>query len=108
MSGATSERATTWTYGSVSVLISGFVYPVVTHWAWSDRGWLHYGDGNGIGYRDFAGSGVVHVVGGTASLCAVYLLGPRMGRFVDGKPSRSIASHSIPLVTLGGSTYPWC
>ncbi|KAK0060326.1 ammonium transporter 1, partial [Biomphalaria pfeifferi] len=87
-----------------------FIYPVVTHWVWTPEGWLTQGltyEINGvnetIGYHDFAGSGVVHVVGGTASFFAALFLGPRIGRFhkETGTVIR-IRGHSVPLAALGG------
>ena len=49
-----------------SVIITGFVYPPVTHWGWHEKGWLLVGDGE-VGYKDFAGSGIVHVLGGVCA-----------------------------------------
>ncbi len=89
---------------------SGFVYPVVTHWAWSSNGWLAQGidvsyDNRTvhISYRDFAGSGVVHLLGGTSALVGASFLGPRIGRFHPGKHGISvdIKGHSVPLAALG-------
>ena len=60
----------------------------MSHWVWSDNGWL-----SSLGYSDFAGSGPVHVLGGTCSLVAAVLLGPRIGRF-DGK---EMPGHSTPV-----------
>ena len=56
-------------------LDAGLVYPPVSHWAWDGDGWL-----NQLGYMDFAGSGVVHFVGGTCALVACILVGKRRGR----------------------------
>ena len=73
------------------------MYPVVSHWAWDADGWLAL-----KGYTDFAGSGVVHLTGGTCALVGTYLMGPRLGRFDnDGKP-REMPGHSVPLAGLGG------
>ena len=72
------------------ILILGFqilIYPPIAHWCWHDLGWLKV-----RGFVDFAGSGVVHTVGGFASLIGCILLGPRKGR---------LEAHSIPLVVLG-------
>ncbi|XP_070551457.1 putative ammonium transporter 1 isoform X1 [Ptychodera flava] len=101
VSGAMAERTEFGAYMIYSFIITGFIYPVVSHWAWSEEGWLYVGPGNGITYQDFAGSGVVHMVGGTAALVGAAVLGPRMGRFVDGKPV-DISGHTVPLVALGG------
>nr|KAG5700295.1 hypothetical protein BaRGS_002641 [Batillaria attramentaria] len=94
----------------VEVLVAaGFIYPVVTHWVWSD-GWLAKGGDYTIdnktvtvGYQDFAGSGVVHVVGGVAAFVGALLVGPRIGRFhADTKTVVGIRGHSVPFAALGG------
>ena len=88
----------------------GFVYPVVTHWAWSPEGWLGQGINVlyqnktiTIAYRDFAGSGVVHLLGGTAALVGAAFLGPRIGRFHLAKKDVHVdlKGHSVPLAALG-------
>ncbi len=56
------------------------MYPVVSHWAWDSSGWLSQGI-NGVAYKDFAGSGVVHLLGGMSALAGAAILGPRIGRF---------------------------
>ena len=53
-----------------SLFITGFVYPVVTHWGWTSEGFLY-----AAGYRDFAGSGIVHLLGGVAALTGAFFLG---------------------------------
>ncbi|XP_013379842.1 putative ammonium transporter 1 isoform X2 [Lingula anatina] len=102
VSGAMAERCEFIAYFAYSFVITGVVYPIVTHWAWSSSGWLAVGI-DGIAYKDFAGSGVVHLLGGTAALVGAILLGPRIGRFdsIDGKPN-DIPGHSVPLAALGG------
>jgi len=72
----------------------GLVYPIVTHWAWSEEGWL-----SKLGYQDFAGSGVVHLLGGVCALIGAIMLGPRMGRFESNKALNedSLAGHSTPV-----------
>lgn len=69
-----------------SILLSGWVYPVIVHAVWSPRGFLSAFAPNpllGVGVVDFAGSGVVHLTGGTTALFAAIILGPRRGRFTD-------------------------
>ncbi|XP_072034506.1 putative ammonium transporter 1 isoform X2 [Amphiura filiformis] len=101
VSGAMAERTDFMAYLIYSCVITGFVYPVVTHWAWDGSGWLANGP-DGIAYQDFAGSGVVHMVGGTAALFGAAILGPRIGRFdANGKP-KPIEGHTVPNVALGG------
>lgn len=78
-----------------AAVVAGVVYPVVGYWKWGG-GWL-----DDMGFYDFAGSGVVHMVGGFAGLAGAVLLGPRIGRYTpDGKPI-AIPGHSLPLATLG-------
>ena len=74
------------------------MYPFVAHWAWkAEIGWLTTN-----GYHDFAGSGVVHILGGSIALVACYLVGPRMGRWdKHGRPP-TMPGHSVPLQSLGG------
>jgi Amt family ammonium transporter len=92
-----------------SVFLAGFVYPVVAHAAWSNNGVLSITNVNpflDIGSVDFAGSGVVHVTGGTTALFATLVLGPRRGRFFDaqGEPLETPApfpGHSVALQLLG-------
>ncbi len=95
ISGAMAGRVKFTSYLIYTPFITGFIYPIVTHWVWSSNGWLAE-----LGYFDFAGSGVVHMLGGTCALAGVIVLGPRLGRFVDGKP-RSIPGHSLTLGALG-------
>jgi len=73
--------------------MTGFIYPVVVYWTWSGNGWLTEG-----GYSDFAGSGIVHLTGGSAALVGAALVGPRAGRWE--KPE-SFAPHNMGLVVLG-------
>ena len=90
----------------------GWVYPVVTHWTWHDDGWMKliYCTGtvdegtsvDCVSYRDFAGSGIVHVFGAVCAIVGCYFIGPRQGRFAEnGKPS-DMTGHSVPLAALGG------
>jgi ammonium transporter, Amt family len=78
-------------------------YPIFGGWTWGG-GWLSQLGNNlelGFGYVDFAGSGVVHAMGGTAALAGAIVLGPRIGKYgADGKP-RTLAAHSIPMAGLG-------
>lgn len=72
--------------------IPGITYPIVSRWVWSDEGWL-----NRLGYSDFAGSGAVHLFAGTCSFVAAYLMGPRIGRFGNGRYSTPPPGHSLPV-----------
>ncbi|NLX04632.1 MAG: ammonium transporter [Phycisphaerae bacterium] len=94
VSGCVAERMRFQAYLIYSVLISMFVYPIVGHWVWGG-GWLSQ-----LGFTDFAGSGVVHAVGGFAGLVGAMMLGPRIGKYSrDGRP-RVLAGHTIPLAAL--------
>jgi ammonium transporter, Amt family len=93
VSGAVAERTAFNSYLIFSVLITAFIYPVFGSWAGS--GWLE-----GLGFIDFAGSTVVHSVGGWAALAGAMVVGPRAGKYIDGKP-QLIKGHSLPLAALG-------
>lgn len=93
VSGAMAERTDFRAYMVYSIVITAFVYPVVSHWGWDSAGWLAQG-----GYIDYAGSGIVHSVGGTAALVGAIAVGPRIGAWEDG----GIKGHSTTLVALGG------
>ncbi|KAJ8023646.1 Ammonium transporter 1 member 2 [Holothuria leucospilota] len=104
VSGAMAERTDFKAYMIYSVVITGFVYPIVSHWAWDGNGWLYQGvvvRNETIGYQDFAGSSVVHMVGGLAALVGAAILGPRKGRF-DKNNEEDFSGHTVPLVALGG------
>ncbi|GFS15567.1 ammonium transporter [Elysia marginata] len=110
VSGALAERCEFVAYFVYSFCITSFIYPVVTHWAWHEDGWLNKGhnytiDGEGvvIKYSDFAGSGVVHCVGGVAAFVGALILGPRLGRY-HGESGTvvSLRGHSVPFAALGG------
>ena len=96
VSGAVAERLKFSSYLVYSVVITAVLYPIYGHWVWGDGGWLAE-----LGHLDFAGSGVVHAVGGFVGLAGAIVLGPRFGKYAkDGTP-RAIPGHSIPLATLG-------
>ncbi|WP_322489735.1 ammonium transporter [Chloroflexus sp.] len=104
VAGAMAERTKFTAYLVYSFIISLFIYPIVVHWVWSGAGWLNTYSGStegNWGFTDFAGSTVVHSVGGWASLVGAMILGPRLGRFgPDGKP-RAIPGHNMSLAALG-------
>lgn len=98
VSGAMAERTKFSGYLLYSIIISALVYPVSGHWIWGG-GWL-----SSLGFHDFAGSTVVHSVGGWAALAGAVTLGPRVGKYVtDGKhvTSKPILGHNLPLASLG-------
>ncbi|PWH14646.1 MAG: ammonium transporter, partial [Anaerolineae bacterium] len=99
VSGAMSERTRFVAYLIYSAVISTVIYPIAGHWMWGG-GWLATLP-FGAGFKDFAGSTVVHSVGGWLALLGTLALGPRIGRFTkDGTP-RAIPGHSISMATLG-------
>ena len=102
VSGAVAERIEFKSYLIYSVIISAIVYPVSGHWMWgglageASKGWLEQ-----LGFHDFAGSTVVHSVGGWIALAGAIALGPRIGKYhTNGKPN-PIPGHSLVLGTLG-------
>ncbi len=107
VSGAVAERMRFSAYLLFTALLAGLVYPIAGHWIWgglltdTGPGWLE-----ALGFVDFAGSTVVHVVGGVASLAVVMAVGPRIGKFTaDGEPVR-IQGHS-PVLTASGALLLW-
>ena len=100
VSGAVAERIRFTGYVLCSCILSGLIYPVAGHWAWggsipdTNTGWLA-----GIGFIDFAGSTVVHSVGGWMALAALLIIGPRIGRFGDN--GQEIEGSDLPKATLG-------
>lgn len=94
VSGAVAERMKLGAFILFSAIYVGLVYPIVGMWKWGG-GFLE-----SLGFYDFAGSTLVHSVGGWAALIAVWLLGPRIGKFKDGKIG-VIPGHSLPLATAG-------
>ncbi len=95
VSGAMAERTNFSGYLLYSIVITGFIYPVVGHWTWGG-GWLDQ-----MGFVDFAGSTVVHSVGGWAALAGAIVLGPRIGKYnADGSPN-AIPGHNLLMASLG-------
>lgn len=96
VSGAMAERTKFVTYLVFTVLICSITYPLVGHWIWSADGWLYK-----LGFIDFAGSTVVHAVGGFSALIGAFLVGPRVGKYTKEGKANIIPAHSIPLGALG-------
>lgn len=95
LSGALAERTKFSAYLIISALLCLVVYPVTGHWTWGG-GWLA-----DMGFHDFAGSTVVHMVGGVASLVGAYVLGPRIGKYNADGTSNGIPGHNLTLAGLG-------
>jgi len=94
VSGAVAERMKIGPFMVFTIIYVGLIYPIAGSWKWGG-GFL-----DGLGFYDFAGSTLVHSVGGWAALVAVCLLGSRIGKFKDGK-IQAIPGHNIPLATAG-------
>ncbi|PSS05028.1 Ammonium transporter 1 member like [Actinidia chinensis var. chinensis] len=105
-SGSIAERTQFVAYLIYSSFLTGFVYPIVSHWFWSGDGWASPSRTSGdllfsSGAIDFAGSGVVHMVGGIAGLWGALIEGPRIGRFDGTGRSIALRGHNASLVVLG-------
>jgi len=100
VSGAMAERTKFIGYIAYSIGLSAIIYPIFGGWAWGSlfngSGWLE-----GLGFIDFAGSTVVHSVGGWAALAGAIVLGPRLGKYTKDGKIRPIPGHNIPLAALG-------
>lgn len=95
ISGAVAERMKLGMYVLIVIAMTSVIYPVVGHWIWADNGWL-----TNLGFSDFAGSTVVHLTGAVGALTVVLFLGPRLGKYTDGKVN-VIPGHNIPMGALG-------
>ena len=102
VSGAVAERIEFKSYLIYSALVSAVVYPISGHWMWgslageSSQGWIE-----AVGFHDFAGSTVVHSVGGWIALAGAIILGPRIGKYRPDGKANPIPGHSLVLGTLG-------
>ena len=102
VTGAMAERVSFLTYLCFSTVNGVFIYPVVAHWAWgngffgTNATWL-----TKLGFHDFAGSTVVHSVGGWMALVGILIIGPRLGRFDSQGNARQTPVYSLPLAALG-------
>jgi Amt family ammonium transporter len=97
VSGAMAERTKFKGYLAYSIFISLIIYPVVVRWQWGG-GWLYQLD---TPYHDFAGSSIVHMVGGVAAFWGAKALGPRLGKYGKDGKARAILGHNIPYAILG-------
>ena len=95
VAGAMAERTKLQAYLAYSFIVSALIYPIYGHWVWSEGGWLA-----NMGAQDYAGSGVVHAVGGLIALTGAAVVGPRIGKFVGGK-AQELPAHSTPFVVAG-------
>lgn len=102
LSGIVAERMKFGGYLFVALIVAGVLYPIAGHWSWAGR-WGSSGSGwlADLGFVDFAGSTVVHSVGGWAGLALVLIVGPRLGRFGHESGRRAIIPSNMPTATLG-------
>ncbi|MBU1639242.1 MAG: ammonium transporter [Proteobacteria bacterium] len=100
VSGAVAERVKFNGYLIYSAVLCAFIYPIFGSWAWGSllngNGWLE-----GLGFIDFAGSTVVHSIGGWAALAGAMVLGPRIGKYGPKGEVRAIPGHNIPMAAIG-------
>src|SRR6202140_3558771 len=92
-----------------SICVTGFIYPVIGHWAWGPDGWLalmgsdgHFWPASGMGFHDFAGSTVVHTIGGMVALAGAIVLGPRLGRTFKRDGGGPMLPPALPIAACGG------
>ncbi len=95
VSGAVAERMKLWAFLVFAVVLTGVIYPIQGYWSWGE-GFL-----DGLGYSDYAGSGIVHMAGASAALAGVLLLGPRKGKYGPDGKINAIPGSNLPLATLG-------
>ncbi len=95
VSGAVAERMKLWSFLAFAVVMTSFIYPLQGYWKWGG-GFL-----DGLGFADFAGSGVVHMTGAAAALAGVLLLGARKGKYGPNGEVNAIPGANMPLATLG-------
>jgi len=103
VSGSMAERTQLKGFITYTTLMTSIIYPIVIWWGWSGSGMFSYGDGESVvgpALKDFAGSGLVHMVGGVGALCGAIIVGPRAGRW-DEEKEDEFEGHSIPFCVLG-------
>ena len=101
VSGAVAERVKLGSFFLFTIIYVGLVYPIVGSWQWGGGFLSSLSYGSAEGFYDFAGSSIVHSVGGWAALIAVYLLGPRIGKYTAEGKANAIPGHSMPFTTAG-------
>merc|ERR1719277_875692 len=102
-----AERTQLKGFGMFNTVMTSIIYPIVVYWGWSGVGLLSYTEDEvgkslvGAAYMDFAGSGIVHMVGGIAALCGAAIVGPRKDRFNPAVDEEQFTPHNIPFTVLG-------
>jgi Amt family ammonium transporter len=102
VSGAVAERMKLWAFFVFAVVMTGVIYPLEGAWTWGGKDVFGlYNLGDGFGFSDFAGSGIVHMAGAAAALAGVLLLGPRTGKYGPDGHANALPGANLPLATLG-------
>ncbi|MDQ1910156.1 ammonium transporter [Paenibacillus sp. GD4] len=96
VSGAVAERINFHAYILFTIAMTGLIYPIAGHWVWSAGGWL-----GSLGMVDFAGSAVIHALGGFSALAAAILVGPRIGKFSENGTPNIVPPSNLPLASVG-------
>ena len=96
VSGSVAERINFRAYIWYTIVMTGFIYPVAGHWVWSVSGWLA-----SMGMIDFAGSAVIHALGGFSALAAAMLIGPRIGKYAKDGTANIVSPSNLPLASVG-------
>lgn len=101
VSGAVAERMKLWAFLAFTVVMTGFIYPMEGSWTWGEKPVFGMYTLGGLGFSDFAGSGIVHMAGAGAALAGVLLLGARKGKYGPNGEVNAIPGANLPLATLG-------
>lgn len=96
VSGAVAERINFRAYILYTIVMTGFIYPVAGHWVWAVGGWL-----GKLGMIDFAGSAVIHALGGFSALAAAIFIGPRIGKYAADGTANIVPPSNLPLASVG-------
>ena len=101
VSGAVAERMKLWAFLLFSLVMTGFIYPMEGSWTWGAEGMFGLNLDDQFGFKDFAGSGIVHLAGASAALAGVILLGARKGKYGPNGEVHAITGANLPMATLG-------
>ena len=101
VSGAVAERMKLWAFLLFAVVMTGVIYPIEGSWTWGAEGMFGLNIDDQFGFKDFAGSGIVHMAGAAAALAGVLLLGARKGKYGPNGEIHAITGANLPMATLG-------